>query len=242
MNIEEFNALIADDANRVAVNTVLKAAGYETPDGIKGLLAKRDELLGLNIGLKEDLATTKKTFDGIDPAEYKALKSSGKVSTTEIETQYQGLSSKFDDLVKSNELTKSALHNVLKESALKTALVLNKFSKNSPMLTKALLPDTRIDEERLSKMQNPTVEQAMTMVSIPDEYGVSVPIDEYLKSYAGSDVGKYYLDVPKNSSANTERLNGDGGGKKIIPRAQYDQMSQVERNKLFDDGGDVEKG
>lgn len=189
-------------------------------DHVAGLLTS---LTASKEGLQADITRIKaelKKYEGIDvealksdSAKYKELlaeKNKGetdeqkalRISKEQLETKLKTVEAKLEKLLTNNE-------KLLVDDSLKTALISANVKKEMiPAAVKVIKPDVSIlevDGESVAKVGDKT-------------------IDEYVKEWATTDIGKHFIEAKRNSGG------GGGGGGDTIPENEaekyYDKKSK----------------
>ena len=199
MTAEEFKEFMQDEKNQETFKGIVSALGYKSEEEVKGLIDKKDELLGQLRKVKDERESLKKRLDEIDIDEYIDLKNS-KAKTSDKDND---LSRKLEKLNADIEAERKAradieaeYNNSLISQAL-TAEIADKFDPaHRAILTNAFLGKAKIETDNGKK----------TVVIDDGKYGL--PVSEYFKTFAESDAGKPYLIKPVNAGAGAQPLSG----------------------------------
>ena len=196
---EELKEFFSDEKNLPVFKEFATALNFKSEEEVKGLIDKKDELLGQLRKVKDERESLKKRLDEIDIDEYIDLKNS-KAKTSDKDND---LSRKLEKLNADIEAEREAradieaeYNNSLISQAL-TAEIADKFDPaHRAILTNAFLGKAKIETDNGKK----------TVVIDDGKYGL--PVGEYFKTFAESDAGKPYLIKPVNAGAGSQPLGG----------------------------------
>ena len=196
---EELKEFFSDEKNLPVFKEFATALNFKSEEEVKGLIDKKDELLGQLRKVKDERESLKKRLDEIDIDEYIDLKNS-KAKTSDKDND---LSRKLEKLNADIEAERKAradieaeYNNSLISQAL-TAEIADKFDPaHRAILTNAFLGKAKIETDNGKK----------TVVIDDGKYGL--PVSEYFKTFAESDAGKPYLIKPVNAGAGAQPLSG----------------------------------
>lgn len=199
MTPEEFKEFMQDEKNQETFKGIVSAMGYKSEEEIKGLLDKKDELLGQLRKVKDERESLKKRLDEIDIDEYIDLKNSKAKNSdkdNDLSRKLEKLTAELEAERKARTETEAEYNNTLISQAL-TAEIADKFDPaHRAILTEAFLRKAKIENENGKK----------TVVIDDGKYGL--PVNEFFKSFAESEQGKPYLIKPVNSGAGSQQLSG----------------------------------
>lgn len=199
MTPEEFKEFMQDEKNQETFKGIVSAMGYKSEEEIKGLLDKKDELLGQLRKVKDERESLKKRLDEIDIDEYIDLKNSKAKNSdkdNDLSRKLEKLTAELEAERKARTETEAEYNNTLISQAL-TAEIADKFDPaHRAILTEAFLRKAKIENENGKK----------AVVIDDGKYGL--PVNEFFKSFAESEQGKPYLIKPVNSGAGSQQLSG----------------------------------
>ena len=199
MTAEEFKEFMQDEKNQETFKGIVSALGYKSEEEVKGLIDKKDELLGQLRKVKDERESLKKRLDEIDIDEYIDLKNS-KAKTpdkdNDLSRKLEKLNADIEAERKARADIEAEYNNSLISQAL-TAEIADKFDPaHRAILTNAFLGKAKIETDNGKK----------TVVIDDGKYGL--PVSEYFKTFAESDAGKPYLIKPVNAGAGSQPLGG----------------------------------
>jgi len=199
MTPEEFKEFMQDEKNQETFKGIVSALGYTSEEEVKGLIDKKDELLGQLRKVKDERESLKKRLDEIDIDEYIDLKNS-KAKTpdkdNDLARKLEKLNADLEAERKARADIEAEYNNSLISQAL-TAEIADKFDPaHRAILTNAFLGKAKIETDNGKK----------TVVIDDGKYGL--PVNEFFKSFAESDQGKPYLIKPVNAGAGAQPLSG----------------------------------
>ena len=199
MTAEEFKEFMQDEKNQETFKGIVSALGYKSEEEVKGLIDKKDELLGQLRKVKDERESLKKRLDEIDIDEYIDLKNS-KAKTpdkdNDLSRKLEKLNADIEAERKARADIEAEYNNSLVSQAL-TAEIADKFDPaHRAILTNAFLGKAKIETDNGKK----------TVVIDDGKYGL--PVSEYFKTFAESDAGKPYLIKPVNAGAGSQPLGG----------------------------------
>lgn len=210
MTPEEFKEFLKDEKNQGVFKEIVSALGYKSEEEIKGLLDKKDELLGQLRKVKDERESLKKRLDEIDIDEYIDLKNSKAKNSdkdNDLSRKLEKLNADIEAERKARAEIEAEYNNTLISQAL-TAEIADKFDPaHRAILTEAFLRKAKIENENGKK----------TVVIDDGKYGL--PVNEFFKSFAESEQGKPYLIKPVNAGAGSQSLSG-GTDKTIFKRSE----------------------
>ena len=210
MTAEEFKEFMQDEKNQETFKGIVSALGYKSEEEIKGLIDKKDELLGQLRKVKDERETLKKRLDEIDIDEYIDLKNSKANKPdkdNDLSRKLEKLNADIEAERKARAEIEAEYNNTLISQAL-TAEISDKFDPaHRAILTEAFL--------RKAKIENDNGKKAVVI----DDGKYGLPVNEFFKSFAESDQGKPYLIKPVNTGAGSQPLSG-GTDKTIFKRSE----------------------
>lgn len=210
MTAEEFKEFMQDEKNQETFKGIVSALGYKSEEEIKGLIDKKDELLGQLRKVKDERESLKKRLDEIDIDEYIDLKNSKAKNSdkdNDLSRKLEKLNAELEAERKARAEIEAEYNNTLISQAL-TAEISDKFDPaHRAILTEAFLRKAKIENDNGKK----------TVVIDDGKYGL--PVNEFFKSFAESDQGKPYLIKPVNTGAGSQPLSG-GTDKTIFKRSE----------------------
>lgn len=210
MTPEEFKEFLKDEKNQGVFKEIVSALGYKSEEEIKGLIDKKDELLGQLRKVKDERENLKKRLDEIDIDEYIDLKNSKAKNSdkdNDLSRKLEKLNAELEAERKARTETEAEYNNTLISQAL-TAEIADKFDPaHRAILTEAFLRKAKIENENGKK----------TVVIDDGKYGL--PVNEFFKSFADSEQGKPYLIKPINAGAGSQPLSG-GADKTSFKRSE----------------------
>ena len=199
MTPEEFKEFMKDEKNHGVFKEIVSALGYKSEEEVKGLIDKKDELLGQLRKVKDERESLKKRLDEIDIDEYIELKNSKAKNSdkdNDLSRKLEKLNAELEAERKARAETEAEYNNTLISQAL-TAEIADKFDPaHRAILTEAFLRKAKIENENGKK----------TVVIDDGKYGL--PVNEFFKSFAESEQGKPYLIKPVNTGAGSLQLSG----------------------------------
>lgn len=225
MTVEELKEFLNDESNKVVFEEIVKSMGYETKDGVEGLVNKKNELLIKLKKAKEELVETKKQYEDIDLDEYNDLKSGEKkkpdIDSIKLKRQ---LDEKEKELKKYQNI-ESDYNNILIESSLKKALKEVKVDPlHEQLITSAFKGKAKVE-----------IDDDKRNVVIDDD-GLGLPPTEYFKKWIETETGKAYLAKPDNKGSNSKPFGGDV---QKITREEFDKLGSSEKMSLIDKGTQI---
>jgi len=231
--LEQIKEMMKDESKASEFKAIVKALGYETPEEIAGLKEKNYEILGKHSKLKAEYEEMKKKLDGVDIEEYNQLKESRTQKGNPSETERQ--LKKFETELKAEREARQSIeqryHGTLTERELSRALEANKYTQHKPVLQQILQGRSKVE-----------IIEGKEVVTVRDDSGYNVPVDEYFKTYfPNTEIGKNYADKPVNTGAGAHSISGGGSGKRM-PESQFNKLPPREQAKIVNSGVDVTKG
>lgn len=173
-------------------------------EATKGLTNNRDEILGEKKALQQKL----ESFSGVSPDEYKALKNFKEeaerqklVDKGEYEKALADSNRSKDEALKRLETGLAQRDNYIKAMGLQKALI-EANVKEAPLLEAA----TAMFAPKLQLLDDETG----PVVKLDDK-----PINDYIKEWAGTDKGKFFVSAPVNQGGGTPpgaQIPGNGAG------------------------------
>jgi len=196
---EELKEFFSDEKNLPVFKEFATALNFKSEEEVKGLIDKKDELLGQLRKVKDERESLKKRLDEIDIDEYIELKNSKAKNSdkdNDLSRKLEKLNAELEAERKARAETEAEYNNTLISQAL-TAEIADKFDPaHRAILTEAFLRKAKIENENGKK----------TVVIDDGKYGL--PVNEFFKSFAESEQGKPYLIKPVNSGAGSLQLSG----------------------------------
>ena len=199
MTAEEFKEFMKDEKNQETFKGIVSALGYKSEEEVKGLIDKKDELLGQLRKVKDERESLKKRLDEIDIDEYIDLKNS-KAKTSDKDNDLSRKLEKLNADIEAERKARAEIEAEYNNSLISQALTSEIADKFDPahraILTNAFLGKAKIETDNGKK----------TVVIDDGKYGL--PVSEYFKTFAESDAGKPYLIKPVNAGAGAQPLSG----------------------------------
>lgn len=199
MTPEEFKEFMQDEKNQETFKGIVSALGYKSEEEVKGLIDKKDELLGQLRKVKDERESLKKRLDEIDIDEYIDLKNSKAAKSekdNDLARKLEKLNADIEAERKARADIEAEYNNLLISQAL-TAEIADKFdSDHRSILTNAFLGKAKIETDNGKK----------TVVIDDGKYGL--PVSEFFKTFAESPEGKPYVKKPVNAGAGAQPLGG----------------------------------
>jgi len=198
---------------------VEKAVEAIDVDGLKG---KIEEL----IGDKKKLQAEARKAKDVDPAEVERLHSEVEDLTTKLTAATKiakDAEGARDKAVKALETEQGFTQRLLIQDGLKTALIANGVK----------------DEDFIDSLAAKFAAGAKVVTEGEERKAVygDKPLGDFIKEWAGTDVGKKFVSAPANSGggANGGAKTGEGG--KRLPQSEVDAMRPKDKAQFFADGG-----
>ena len=235
MNQEEFKALLSSEEGKNLFTQTAKELGYESPEDVAGLRAKRDELLGINKNLKDKTRDLESKLSGIDFEEYQMLKEKGTGNKTtddlmSLKRQLNVSETKHKESLDKISKLENAYFNKVKEAELnKIFNDINIDSRHSKLLTSAFKDKVKVDGD---------YDKLEIYIDV-DGNGLGLPASEYFKKWAVSDEGKPYLKTPESRGTGSHQMSAKNV--KTISRKDFDAIPVTERADLLKQGIKVEE-
>lgn len=198
MTPEEFKEFMQDEKNQETFKGIVSALGYKSEEEVKGLIDKKDELLGQLRKVKDERESLKKRLDEIDIDEYIDLKNKAKTpdKDNDLARKLEKLNADLEAERKARADIEAEYNNSLISQAL-TAEIADKFDPaHRAILTEAFLGKAKIETDNGKK----------TVVIDDGKYGL--PVNEFFKSFAESEQGKPYLIKPVNAGSGALPMGG----------------------------------
>lgn len=167
--------------------------------------------------------------------ELKAAKKGSSVDYAEFEivkSQYSDLQDKFDKINKSSKAEIDKLSNSLKEKESVLSKHLIDGGLSAALAKNGVAPQL-MDGAMALLRQNAV---------IGDGYAVKLgdkALDEAVKEWISGEVGKFYVQARGNSGGGAAGGSG-GGSKNVMSRANFDELSPVDKMNHIRSGGKVE--
>lgn len=186
--------------------------------------AKRDELLGENKKLKNDLRATQ-TIKPEDLTAAEARADKAEAALAEAGKAVKSLTAERDKAVKTLESETGFTTKLLVENGLSAALTAAGV-KEAPHL-KAVMA-----------MLTPAVQIVADGDNRVAKVGDKVLAD-HIKEWAASDEGKFFVTAPNNGGGGAQGGAGNAQTSKTVTRTQFEGMEPVARMTFAKDGGKV---
>jgi len=232
MELKDLQEFIKDEKNAGSFKEMVKALGFETPDDIKELKTKNNEVILRNKKLQEDYVTLKKSVDEVDMEEYSELKkqkeSSGSKGTDEVQKLKRDLQ-KVTDLLNNKSKSEEKVNQELNETLIKTEIINNLGLHNFDNKYYETILPYFLGKARVE------VDNGKRSVVIDNGDGSGLSPKEYFQKYSETDTGKSYLRQPDNRGAGSQSFNG-GGGSKTMSRDSWEKMSPESRSSAVKSG------
>jgi uncharacterized protein YoxC len=202
---------------------IAKAVEKATGD-VDGLKAKVEELIGDNKKLKSDLRKTQE----IKPEDVAALESELEATRAKVSE----LTKAATEAAKAKEKAEKALES---ETGFTQRLLIQDGIKS------ALLANGVKDEDFIDSLSAKFSAGASIVVDGDARkamYG-DKPLGDFIKEWAGSDVGKKFVAAPANSGGGAEGGSRGGGNGKTVTRQAFEAMPHSDRAAFAKEGGKV---
>ena len=188
-------------------------------EATKGLLAKRDELLG----------EVKKLRKGqeIDPADYQKLKDENDGLQEKVEHYEKAAKVSALEIEKERKLRESEsgfVQKLLIDNGLNDALIK---ANVKPELLKAA-------KAMFSSQAQIKAEGDNRNALIGDK-----PITDFISEWSKSDEGKHFVVAPNNSGGNATGGSASGTPSKTVTRSEFDGLNAAQRMDFIKSGGTV---
>ena len=218
---ESLAEYLQDDNNQKSFQEIVSKLGYEKSDRIKHL---ESSAFGKIRKLENENKELKNVLDNVDLEEYTKLKETVKLD--EVETLKRTLSKtqkEAEFLKTSLSQVQGNFHAKLTEAALNDAIDSSGFdAKHKPLLRDAYIKKAFVRQG----------DNNQEHIFINSDDG-EIPVSEYFKKFAESEMGKSYLRQPDNRGAG--QVNGSGGAKDIT-RSAFNALSPMEQMTLVRSG------
>lgn len=190
----------------------------------EGLAKKRDELLGDQRKLKDDMKVLKDQIDEINAAKQKAEEEAA-AKKGDVDTIRQNYEKKLKALEDDKIALNGKLNSILIDGGLTDALAKANVSPVHMDLVKAYIK-TSHKAEVIEKDGAP-------VAMIGDK-----PVSDFVKDWSQSDQGKHYVAAPNNGGGGANGSEGEGkAGAKTLPRADFNKLSPADQMKHVKEGG-----
>ena len=233
MDLQEF---LKDEANKEQFIQVVKELGYESPEEVKGLRDKRDELLGKVSKYKSTISEYEKKleekekmldkFNGLDYTEIDG-KSKGSDELSVLKRKVAKYEEDFSLTKKERDALEAELNNTLiKNTLLSTLDELKIDKKHKNLIISAHMPRAKVEKGDNGRE-----------VVIESGDGLGLPVKDYFKKFIESD-GSIYLEQPVNAGSGASKYSGSGSGKTVSDQ-EFKNMSPRERSEFMKSGGQI---
>lgn len=232
MDLQEF---LKDEKNKEQFQQVVKELGYESPEDVKGLRDKRDELLGKVSKYKstiseyeKKLEEKEKMLDKVNTLDYTELdKSKGSDELSVLKRKVAKYEEDFTLTKKERDALEAELNSTLiKNTLLSTLDELKIDKKHKNLIISAHLPRAKVEKGDNGRE-----------VVIESGDGLGLPVKDYFKKFIESD-GSIYLEQPVNTGSGASKYSGSGSGKTVSDQ-EFKNMSPRERSEFMKNGGQI---
>lgn len=234
MDLQEF---LKDEKNKEQFEQVVKELGYESPEDVKGLRDKRDELLGKVSKYKSTLSEYEKKleekekmldkFSGLDYTEIDG-KSKGSDELSVLKRKVAKYEEDFSLTKKERDALEAELNNTLIKNTLLSTLDevgIDPVHKN--LIISAHMPRAKVEKGDNGRE-----------VVIDDGGGLGLPTKEYFKKFIESESGKVYLKQTENKGSGASKFSSAGSGK-TISESEFKNMPAKDRPEFIKNGGQI---
>lgn len=218
---EQVIEFFSEEENKPMFHEIAKTQGYESPEEVKGLKGKVEDLIGKNKKLSTERDEYKIKLDEIDIDEYNELKDK---KTPDSERLLRKASEETERIKSEKEALTKAFIQREKEHQINSAL--GAFDdKFKPTIQDALLGKVQADYK-----------DGQIDVYVERD-GLQVSFAEYMKDFAENQ-GKPMLKEQENAGANSISAQNSGGGK-TMSREAYDKLNNHDQISFTRGGGVV---
>lgn len=234
MDLQEF---LKDEANKEQFIQVVKELGYESPEDVKGLRDKRDELLGKVSKYKstiseyeKKLEEKEKMLDKFSGLDYTEIDSKGKGSD-ELSVLKRKVA-KYEEDFSLTKKERDALEAELNNTLIKNTLLSTLDEVGIDPVHKNLIISAHMPRAKVEKGDNGRE------VVIDDGGGLGLPTKEYFKKFTESEAGKVYLKQAENRGSGASKFSGSTSGKTVTDQ-EFKSMSPRDRSEFMKSGGQI---
>lgn len=216
---------MADDTKftQEDIDKAVKAAVDKVQESIERLETKNEELVGEVRKYKaEARAASEITPETLQAAEERADKAEAKAA--DLDKQVKAITKERDTAVKTLETEQGFTQRLLIQDGLKTALIANGVKDEDfiDSLTAKFAAGAKVVQEGDARKA---------------VYG-DKPLGDFIKEWAGSDVGKKFVSAPANGGGGSPGGKGAQSGK-TMARSAFDGLPHGERAQFVSEGGKV---
>jgi predicted RNase H-like nuclease (RuvC/YqgF family) len=233
MDLQEF---LKDEKNKEQFQQVVKELGYESPEDVKGLRDKRDELLGKVSKYKSTISEYEKKleekekmldkFSGLDYTEIDKSKGSDELSVLKRKV------AKYEEDFSLTKKERDALEAELNNTLIKNTLLSTLDEVGIDPVHKNLIISAHMPRAKVEKGDNGRE------VVIDDGGGLGLPAKEYFKKFTESEAGKIYLKQAENKGSGASKFSGASSGK-TISESEFKNMPAKDRPEFIKNGGKI---
>lgn len=233
MDLQEF---LKDESNKEQFVQVIKELGYESPEEVKGLKDKKDELLGKLSKQKSTLSEYEKKleekekmldkFNTLDYTETDKGKGSDELSV------YKRKAAKLEEDFNLTKNQRDALEAELNSTLIRNTLLSTLDEVGIDAVHKNLIISAHLNKAKVEVSDN------KREVVIDDGDGLGLPAKDYFKKFVESETGKVYIKQPVNAGSGASKYSGSGSNKTVTEQ-EFKDMPAKDRPIFIKNGGQI---